>query len=80
VTHGVINSGNEDLHVLGILTPPVREFVRMIEDVGRPRTPGGRRGIRDGGYQRCGRLSGPVLAGRARSGPIAAADTAPVNA
>lgn len=40
VTHSFINSGDEDMHILAILTPPVREFEPMIKNIGRPRVPG----------------------------------------
>lgn len=40
VTHSFINSGDEDMHIFAILTPPVRDFVPMIKAIGRPRTPG----------------------------------------
>ena len=40
VTHSFINSGDEDMHILAILTPPVRELEPLLKEVGRPRTPG----------------------------------------
>ena len=40
VTHSFINSGDEDMHILAILTPPVRELEPLLKQVGRPRTPG----------------------------------------
>ena len=40
VTHSFVNTGDEDMHIFAILTPPVREFMPLIKSAGRLRTPG----------------------------------------
>ena len=40
VTHSFINSGDEDMHILAILTPPVRELGPLFKKIGRRRVPG----------------------------------------
>jgi len=40
VTHSFVNTGDENMRILGILMPPVRDFAELVVRLGRPRTPG----------------------------------------